>query len=165
MAPTPLAMAQVRPATAATHSAWPVTLPKKATVRLKQGGSLTGRLVRLTPSAFTLAVGAQTRTVAMTQVSTIEFAKLEDLWITLPNGGRQRARPPRGLSLPIEAVPSSAVQVNAVTDTATFDLTQVLSEAQFAKLNKDPGVLFVLNRIEMSADGTLTLRVRPYRVD
>ena len=57
------------------------------------------------------------------------------------------------------------MQINGATDTATVDLTPVLSDAQFAKLSKDPGVVFVLSRIEVSADGMLSLRVRPYRME
>jgi hypothetical protein len=62
-------------------------------------------------------------------------------------------------------VPSSAVKINGPNNTATVDLTPALSEPQFAKLNKDPGVVFVLSRIEVSADGILNLRVRPYRME
>jgi hypothetical protein len=156
---------QGKPAVAASRSAWPVALPSTATVRLKKGGSLSGRLVKLTPTAVTLGVGQQSQTVALARVSTIEFVKPNDLWVSLPNGRRQQVRPIRGLSLPIEAVPSSAVQIIGPNDTATVDLTPVLSEPQFAKLNKDPGVVFVLSRVEVTAYGMLSLLVRPYRVE
>lgn len=158
------AIAQALPALAtASRSAWPVALPATATVRLKQGASLSGRLVKLTASTITLALGQQSQTLELAKVSSIEFTKPNDLWVTLPNGRRQ-LRPIRGLSLPIDALPSSAIQVERGSDTALVDLTAVLSEAQFAKLTRNPDLVYVLNWLEVSADGSIRLRVRPYGV-
>ena len=158
------AAAQARPAAAASRSAWPVALPASATVRLKQGGSLSGQLVALSPTALTLAVGPQRQTVAMAKVSTIDFQQSNDMWVTLPNGIRQQVRPIRGLSLPLDALPGSALRVDADSATAIVDLTQVLTVEQFAKLTHNPDVVHVLQRLEVAADGSLGLLVRPYGV-
>ena len=160
----PQARAHAQPAATASRSAWPVVLPATATVRLKQGGSLSGRLVKLTASAVTLAVGQQSQAVALTKVSTIEFAQPNNLWVTLRNGHRQQARPIRGLSLPFDALPSSAIQVDGVRDTLIVDLTPALTDEQFAKLSRNRDVVYVLNRLDVAADGSLGLRVRPYGV-
>lgn len=160
----PTVEAQVRPAAAASRSAWPVALPATATVRLKQGGSLSGRVVKLTSSAVTLAVGHQSQTVSLANVTTIDFAQPNDLWVSLPNGRRQKVRPIRGLSLSIDELPSSSIQVVGTTNTAICDLRQVLTEDQFRRLSRNPDVVFVLNRVQVGADGRLGLRVRPYGV-
>jgi hypothetical protein len=156
----PEAVAQARQ-TAASRSAWPVGLPATATVRLRQGGSLRGRLVALTATTLTLAVGQQSQTVPRNLVSSVEFAQPNDLWVTLPRGRRQ-LRPIRGLSLPIDALPSSAVQVDGRSDTAMVDLTVVFTDEQFAKLIRNPDVFYVLDRLELGPEGTIDLRVRPY---
>jgi hypothetical protein len=158
------AAAQARPAAAASRSAWPVALPATAIVRLKQGGSLSGQLVALTPTALTLAVGPQRQTVAMAEVSTIDFQQSNDLWVTLPNGIRQQVRPIRGLSLPLDALPGSALRVDAASAIAIVDLTPVLTAEQFAKLTHNPDVVHVLQRLQVTADGRLGVLVRPYEV-
>jgi len=158
----PQARAHPRPVAAASRSAWSVVLPATATVRLKQGGSLSGRLVKLTVSAVTLSVGHQNQTVALTKVSTIEFAQPNNLWVTLSNGRRQQARPIRGLSLPFDALPSSAIQVDGVRDTLIVDLTSALTDEQFAKLTRNPEVVHVLKRLEVTPEGSIGLWVRPY---
>ena len=155
-------VAQARQAATASRSAWPVALPATATVRLKRGGSLSGRLVNLTASSVTLAAGQQRESVAMDQVSTIDFPQPNHLWVYLPNGRRQQVRPIRGLSLPIDPLSSSSIQVDGARDVAIVDLTTVLTEEQFAKLSRTPDVVYVLNRLEVEADGLLALRVRPY---
>jgi hypothetical protein len=160
----PQAAAQASPAAAASRSAWSVALPATATLRLKQGGSLSGQLVALTPTTLTLAVGQKRQTVALARVSTIDFQQSNDLWVTLPNGIRQQVRPIRGLSLPLDALPSSALQVHAASATAIVDLTPLLTAEQFAKLTHNPGVMYVLKRLEVAADGSLGLLVRPYGV-
>jgi hypothetical protein len=157
-----LAPAQAWPAAAPSRSAWPVALPATATVRLKQGGSLSGQLVALTPYALTLAVGPQRQTVAMAKVSTIDFQQGNDLWVTLPNGIRQQVRPIRGLSLPLDALPGSALRVDAASAIAIVDLTPVLTAEQFAKLTDNPSVVHVLQRLQVTADGRLGLLVRSY---
>jgi len=141
-----------------------VAVPATATVRLKTGGSLSGRLVRFSASTLSLAAGQQSQTVAMAKVASIEFAQPNDLWVTLPNGLRQQLRPVRGLSLPIDGLPGSALQLNAATSMAVVDLTPALTEAQFAKLSRNPDVVFVLIRLVAAADGGIGLRVRPYGV-
>ncbi len=160
----PQARAHARPASAASRSAWPLVLPATATVRMKQGGSLSGRLVKLTASTVTLAVGQQSQTVALNKVSTIEFAQPNDLWVKLPNGRRQQVRPIRGISLPIDALPSSAIRVDGVRDKVIVDLTSALTDEQFANFNRNPDVVHVLNRLDVGADGSLGLRVRSYGV-
>jgi hypothetical protein len=157
-----LAPAQARPAAAPSRSAWPVALPATATVRLKQGGSLSGQLVALTPYALTLAVGPQRQTVAMAKVSTIDFQQGNDLWVTLPNGIRQQVRPIRGLSLPLDALPGSALRVDAASGIAIVDLTPVLTAEQFAKLTDNPSVVHVLQRLQVTGDGRIGLLVRSY---
>ncbi len=157
----PQARAHARPAATASRSAWPVGLPATATVRLMQGGSLSGKLVALTATTLTLAVGQQSQTVPRKLVSSVGFTQPNDLWVTLPRGRRQ-LRPIRGLSLPIDALPSSAIQVDGRSDIAMVDLTTVLTDEQFAKLTRNPEVIYVLNRLEVGPDGTIGLRVRPY---
>lgn len=152
------------PVAAASRAAWPVAVPATATVRLKTGGSLSGRLVRFSASTLSLAAGQQSQTVAMAKVASIEFAQPNDLWVTLPNGLRQQLRPVRGLSLPIDGLPGSALQLNAATSMAVVDLTPALTEAQFAKLSRNPDVVFVLIRLVAAADGGIGLRLRPYGV-
>lgn len=160
----PLGALQARPVAAASRAAWPVAVPATATVRLKTGGSLSGRLVRFSASTLSLAAGQQSQTVAMAKVASIEFAQPNDLWVTLPNGLRQQLRPVRGLSLPIDGLPGSALQLNAATSMAVVDLTPALTEAQFAKLSRNPDVVFVLIRLVAAADGGIGLRLRPYGV-
>jgi len=161
----PAAIAQLPRGHAIRRSAWPVALPPTATVRLKQGGSLSGRLVGFSGSQLILSAASQSEAVPLGQVSMVEFAQLQDLWVNLPNGGRQQVRPIRGMSLPIPGVPRSAVKVNGATDTAIVDLTTVLSEEQFAKLTRHPSVVFVLKQIELTADDHLLLRARTYGVE
>ena len=155
-------MAQARPAATTPRSTWPIALPATAIVRLKRGGSLSGRLVNLTVSSVTLAAGQQSQKVAMAQVSTIEFIQPQELWVKLPNGRQQQARPIRGLSLPIDPLPSSAIQVDGARDAAIVNLTTVFTEEQFAKLSRNPDVVYVLNLLEVEPGGLLALRVRPY---
>jgi hypothetical protein len=38
----------------------------------------------------------------------------------------------------------------------------VFTEEQFAKLSRNPDVVYVLNLLEVEPDGLLALRVRPY---
>jgi hypothetical protein len=156
----PDAVSQARP-TAASRSAWPVGLPATATVRLRQGGSLSGRLVALTATTLTLAVGQQSQTVPRNLVSSVEFAQPNDLWVSLPRGRRQ-LRPIRGLSLPVDPLPSAAIQLDRGSETALVDLTTVFSEAQFAKLTRNPEVVHVLKRLEVNPEGNIGLWVRPY---
>lgn len=163
--PTALAQAQPAPFAAARHSAWPVLLPPQASVTLRSGAVLSGRLIGLTPKALTLATGRSRRTLPLAELQTVEFPAQQELWSLDANGGRKRLRPIRGLSLPIDELPSSAMRVDGNADTAVVDLTQVLTAAQFAKLTRNPDAVYVLNRLELAADGTLGLRVRPYGVE
>jgi hypothetical protein len=100
----------------------------------------------------------------MAKVSTIDFQQTNDLWVTLPNGVRQQLRPIRGLSLPLDALPGSALRVDAASATAIVNLEPVLTTEQFAKLTKNPDVVYVLKRLQVAADGSLGLLVRPYGV-
>ena len=84
--------------------------------------------------------------------------------MTLPNGGRQQVRPIRGLSLQLDALPGFALRVDAASATAVVDLTSVLTAEQFAKLTNNPEVVYVLKRLQVAADGSLGLLVRPYGV-
>jgi hypothetical protein len=103
------AAVQASPAAApVSRHTWTVALPTTATVRLRNGGSLSGRLLKLTATSITLAMGQQSRTLALSDVSGIDFAQPNDLWVTLPQGRRQ-LRPIRGLSLPM--LPSSSIGV------------------------------------------------------
>jgi hypothetical protein len=89
----PAAIAQLQRGPAIRRSAWPLALPPTATVRLKQGGSLSGRLVGFSASKLILSAASQSQAVPLAQVSRVEFAQPQDLWVTLPNGGRQRTPP------------------------------------------------------------------------
>ena len=162
--PAALLLAQAR-SIAASRLAWTVALPAKATIRLRQGGSLTGRLARLSPKALTVSAGHQSQTVALANVATVVFALQEELWITLPEGGRQRLRPIRGLTLPISPVPAAALRLQPSGDTASVDLSTVLNTAQFAKLTKTPQTLHVLRQIDVDPKGMLTLRARAYGLE
>ena len=158
------AAVQARPAAAAvSRHAWTVALPATATVRLRQGGSLSGRLLKLTATSITLVMGPQSRTLALADVSGIDFAQPNDLWVTLPQG-RQQLRPIRGLSLPLDPLPSSAIQLDRGRETAVVDLTPVFSEAQFAKLTGNPKVVHLLTRMEVTPEGSIGLWVRPYEM-
>ncbi len=162
--PTPI-LAQTRSGDASSRFIWTVALPAQATIRLRQGGSLSGRVVRITSAALTLTAGSQSQTVAMANVATIAFSMPEDLWIMLPNGGRQRLRPLRGLSVPISSVPSAAMRFQPFGDSVTVDLSSVLNASQFAKLNNNPRVRHVLQEIKPSPEGSLTLRVRLFALE
>jgi hypothetical protein len=142
-----------------------VLLPPQASVTLRSGAVLSGRLIGLTPKALTLATGRSRRTLFLAELQAVEFPAPQELWALEANGGRKRLRPIRGLSLPIDELPSSAMRVDGNADTAIVDLTPVLTAAQFAKLTRNPDVVYVLNRLELAADGTLGLRVRPYGVE
>lgn len=165
LAPLPAALAQHPPALAPRRSAWPVALPPTATVRLKQGGSLSGRLVRFSPTALTLAAASQSQSVALGQVGRIDFVEPRDLWVSLPDGRRQIARPHRGMTVPLPAMSSAAVRVIGARDTAIVDLSGVLSEAQFARLTANPKVVPVLTRMEVVKGERLALWVRSYGVE
>jgi hypothetical protein len=165
LAPPPAALAQRPPAWAPRRSAWPVALPPTATVRLKQGGSLSGRLVRFTPTAITLAAASQSQAVALGQVGRIDFVEPRDLWVSLPDGRRQIARPLRGMTVPLTGMSSAAVRVIGARDTAIVDLSGVLSEAQFARLSANPKVVPVLTRMEVVKGDRLALWVRSYGVE
>jgi len=158
--------AQARPAasTSTSRSAWPVLLPSQASVQLRSGAALSGRLIGLTPEAITLATGTSRRTLPLGELQAVEFLAQPELWAVEANGVRKRLRPIRGLSLPIDELPSSALRVEGNAETAIVDLTPVLSKDQFAKLTRNPDVMYVLNRLEVASDGTLGLRVRPYGV-
>ena len=158
------AAVQARPAAAAaSRHAWTVALPATATVRLRQGGSLSGRLLKLTATSITLAMGPQSRTLDLADVSGIDFATPNDPWVTLPQGRRQ-LRPIRGLSLPLDPLPSAAIQLNRGSETAVVDLTPVFSEAEFAKLTGNPEVVHLLTRLEVTPEGSIGLWVRPYEM-
>lgn len=144
---------------------WTVALPAQATIRLRQGGSLTGRLVRLSPAALTLAVGRQSQTVSLSNVADIVFSRPGDLWITLPSGARQRLRQIRGWTVPLPGVPAQALQVHHSAETAGVDLTSPLTAAQFTRLSQNPRIMHVLQSIEVSPDGAMALRARPYRLE
>ncbi len=165
LAPPPAALAQRPPAWAPRRSAWPVALPPTATVRLKQGGSLSGRLVRFSPAALTLAAASQSESVPLGQVTRVDFVEPQDLWVSLPDGRRRIARPLRGMTVPLPGMFSSAVKVIGARDTALVDLSGVLSEAQFARLTANPKVVPVLTRMEVVKGDRLALWVRSYGVE
>jgi hypothetical protein len=168
MKPTPFGfsswtLVQARQFDTISRGAWHVALPATATVRIKQGGSISGRLVAFTSIALTLAVAQQSQTVVLDRVNMIEFAEPNDLWVTLPKGRRQQVRPIRGgISLPIDALPRTAIRVDPASNTAIVDLSTVLSKEQFAKLIHDPKVVYVLKRLEVAADGSISLRVKGF---
>jgi hypothetical protein len=56
--PTPF-LAQTRSGDASSRFIWSVALPAQATIRLRQGGSLSRRVVRVTSAALTLTAGSQ----------------------------------------------------------------------------------------------------------
>lgn len=161
---SPALMAVARPGSAAGRGAWSLALPPVATVRLKQGGSLSGRLVKLSTSSVTLAVGSggRTRSVALAKIESIDYVQPNDLWVTRSNGLRQQFRPVRGLSLPIEALPISSFHVDGAGDMAIVDLTTVFTDDQFARLSQNPEVMYVLNQLSVGPDGKILLRVWPY---
>ncbi len=122
-------------------------------------------MVHLTRADLTLSAGSQSQTVAMANVAAIVFTKQEDLWVTLPNGGRRRLRAMRGLSVLISAVPWSAIRLQPFNDIASVDLSSVLNGTQFAKLTNNPKGIYVLQAIEVSAEETLTLRARAHGLE
>jgi hypothetical protein len=126
---------------------------------------LSGRLVRFSPTALTLAAASQSQAVALGQVGRIDFAEPQDLWVSLPDGRRQVARPLRGMTVPLTGMSSAAVKLIAARDTALVDLSGVLSEAQFARLTVNPNVVLVLIRLEVLEGDRLALWVRSYGVE
>ena len=133
--------------------------------RSRESRPSTWQPFRLTPTALTVSAGQQSQTVALANVATVVFAMPEELWITLPAGGRQRLRPLRGLTVPISPVPAAALRLQPSGDTASVDLSAVLNTEQFAKLTKTPRTLHVLRQIDVDPAGTLTLRARAYGLE
>jgi hypothetical protein len=103
--------------------------------------------------------------VALGQVGRIDFVEPRDLWVSLPDGRRQVARPLRGMTVPLAGMSSAAVRVIGTRDTAIVDLSGVLSEAQFARLTVNPKVVPVLIRMEVVKGDRLALWVRSYGVE
>lgn len=158
--PQPITQAQTLPTS--RREAWRVALPGPATVELRQGWSVRGQLVRFSAAELTVAAGSDRQTVPLGTVTVINFGSPEVLWLALAEGGRKQARPGRGITLPIENVPRSALHLAADSAWATLNLSTVLSEQQFARLQRDPARVPVLQAIELTGPATMTVRFRPY---
>lgn len=144
------------------REAWRMAVPGPAQVELRQGWAVQGKLVSFNAEELTVAAGSDRQTVPLSTVKTITFGSPEVLWLALAEGGRKQARPGRGITLPIENVPRSALHLAADSAWATLNLSGVLNDQQFARLQRDPARVPVLQAIELTGPATMTVRFRPY---
>ncbi|NET53179.1 MAG: hypothetical protein F6K09_32285 [Merismopedia sp. SIO2A8] len=67
-----------------------VALPQLATVRPKQGDSMTGKLTKLNQQELTISNDNSSKSLPISQINNIAFKG--DVWITKANGRRIRMR-------------------------------------------------------------------------
>ena len=133
-----------------------VAVPSSAIVRLKQGGSYTGELTAFNSRDLVISANGFSETVTLSQIKQVEFQG--DVWITTTNGTRKRV-PIRGLTIPLEAVPVSALNLGNPPSTAVLNLETVLSREEFEKLSGQTDRIHVLKKILFESSEKMTIRI------
>ena len=133
-----------------------VAVPTSAIVRLKQGGSFTGELIAFNSRDLVITANGFSETVTLSEIQQVEFQG--DVWIATTNGTRKRV-PIRGLTIPLEAVPVSALNLGNPPSKAVLNLETVLSREEFEKLSGQPDRIHVLKKILFESSEKMTIRI------
>ena len=133
-----------------------VAVPSSAVVRLPQGGSSTGELTAFNPKDLVISASGFSETVALSEIKEIEFQG--DVWITTTSGTRKRV-PIRGLTIPLEAVPVSALNLDTPPSKAVLNLETVLSKEEFEKLTGQTKRIHVIKKILFDSSDKMTIDV------
>jgi small nuclear ribonucleoprotein (snRNP)-like protein len=130
-----------------------VALPESATVTLVAGESYTGELTAFDSTELTISVDSFSETFSLAQISNVEFQG--EVWFTNSEGRRRRASI-RGIVIPIEDVPVSALELSPSPDLATLDLENVLSDSEFIRLADEPRAL---KKIQLDSSEIMTVKI------
>ena len=133
-----------------------VAVPSSAIVRLKQGGSYTGELIAFNSGNLQLAANGSSETVPLSQIKQVEFQ--DDVWIVTPAGTRKPV-PIRGITIPIEAVPITAFNLENPPHTALLKLETVLSQSEFERLSSKADRIHVLKKIQFESSEKMTIMI------
>ena len=133
-----------------------VLVPPSAIVRVKQGGSSTGELIAFNSKDLVISANGSSATVALSEITEIEFQG--DIWIATENGTRKRV-PIRGTSIPLDAVPVSALNLSDPPSTAEINLENVLSTEEFEKLTGQAKRIHVIKKILFESSEKMTIRI------
>ncbi|MEM9276438.1 MAG: hypothetical protein AAGA80_26335 [Cyanobacteria bacterium P01_F01_bin.143] len=133
-----------------------VLVPPSAIIRFKQGGSSTGELIAFNSQDLVISASGSSATVALSEITEVEFQG--DIWISTPNGTRKRV-PIRGTSIPLEAVPVSALNLDNSPSTAEINLENVLSKEEFDKLTGQTNRIHVIKKILFESSEKITIRI------
>ena len=121
-----------------------VALPEPATVELLNGVAHTGKLLTFGLTDLTVEAGGVAQKLSMTEVRKVVFS--EDIWIENLDGNRQQTRI-RGLTQNIEGIPITALVIKPSNQTGILNLTDVLSNKEYAKLTSNPDRTYVLKAL------------------
>lgn len=140
-----------------------VALPELATVRQKQGGSMTGKLTKLNQQELTISSGNSSESLAINQVNNVAFKG--DVWITNTEGKRIRMRgvdkTSSGQQLWRE-VPLAAFNLQEPPEKAILSLGTVLSSedlADIVSVSRDS--TYVVQEILFESPGMMTIKAVP----
>lgn len=136
-----------------------VALPESAKVTTAAGDSYTGKLTSLSPDNLVLSASGQSLTIPRSQISIIELHGA--VWIPNPSGDIEPYII-RGLSIPIDNVPTTALTWNGSSYLATLNLQEVLTDGEFAKLTENHELVYALIRMVPNASDldSMNLRIR-----
>ena len=134
-----------------------VAVPSSAIVRLKQGGSYKGELIAFNTKNLEIAANGFSETVTLSQIKQVEFQ--EDVWIVTPNGTRKRVPIRGGITIPLEAVPVSALNLGNPPSTAILNLETVLSREEFERLSNQTDRIHVVKKILFESSEKMTIRI------
>ncbi|WP_157620787.1 hypothetical protein [Synechococcus sp. PCC 7335] len=134
-----------------------VVLPESAKVTMSTGGSYTGNLASISSESLVLAAGGQSIDIPRSQVSRVDL--YGTAWIRNLDGDRE-AYTIRGLSIPLEDVPTTALTWNGTSSLATLDLQGVLTASELARLTRNSELVYALVRIVSKPSDPENMHIR-----
>ena len=136
------------------ETALEVAVPDKATVVLKRGNPLTGRLTAFNQASLRLSAGSDSETVPLNQVKSIEFQG--DVWIE----GEPLPSRIRGQSKILQELPTNAFRLGNSPQKATISL-KTMSPQGLERLLKDTrNKSYGMNKILLISSEKITITIR-----
>ncbi|NEO98956.1 MAG: hypothetical protein F6K58_09815 [Symploca sp. SIO2E9] len=140
-----------------------VALPELATVRQKQGGSMTGQLTKLNQQELTISRGNSSESLAISQINNVAFKG--DVFIIDDDDKRIRMRGPDQTSSGQQVwreVPLAAFNLQEPPEQAILSLGTVLSSEDLADiLSISRDSTYVVQEILFESPGTMTIKAAP----
>jgi hypothetical protein len=133
------------------ETALEVAVPDKATVVLKRGNPLTGRLTAFNQASLRLSAGGDSETVPLNQIKSIEFEG--DVWIE----GEPLPSRIRGYVKTWPGVPVTALRLQNPPQSAKVNLNRVLTPEELRKLLNIKDKVHVLYKINFNSPQKMTL--------